>query len=94
MRLLEQPRNITNSLKTFPYAIQKHLAMHQSDFTWKYPIESLKDQCKLVFEEIKKTAESTNGKNETKMIRYNRILITFWLTKNPLWKVSGPFLVY
>ena len=22
-----------NSLETFPYAIQKHLAMHQSDFT-------------------------------------------------------------
>ena len=27
-----------NSLKTFPYAIQKHLVMHQSDITCKYPV--------------------------------------------------------
>ena len=26
-----------NSLETFPYAIQKHLAMHQSDFTVQIP---------------------------------------------------------
>ena len=34
-----------NSLKTFPYAIQKHLSMHQSDFPCKYKYKSLKDQC-------------------------------------------------
>ena len=28
------------SLKTFPYAIKKHLAMHQFDFTCKYSTRS------------------------------------------------------
>ena len=27
-----------NSIETFPYAIQKHLVMHQSNFTLKKPI--------------------------------------------------------
>ena len=45
-----------NSLKTFSYAVWKNLAMHQSDFTFKYLLKSLKYQCKLVPEEVKKTS--------------------------------------
>ena len=36
-RLSEKPRNITNSLETFPYAIQKYLALHQSNITLQTP---------------------------------------------------------
>ena len=39
--------------------IQKHITMHQSDFTCKYSVKSLTNQCKLVSEEVKKTPEST-----------------------------------
>ena len=58
-----------NSFETFPYAIQKHLSLRPSDLKHcKYPAKSLCDQCKLVSEEVKKTTESTNSKNETQKI--------------------------
>ena len=52
--LSEWPRNVTIASKTFPNAIQSYLAMHQSDFTCKYPVKSLKDPCRLIYEEAKK----------------------------------------
>ena len=33
--------------------------MDQSDLTFKYPVKSLKYQCEIVSEEVKKTSEST-----------------------------------
>ena len=53
-RLSEYSPNITVA------SIQKHLAMHQSDFTLhcKYPTKNRWDQYKLVPEEVKKTTES------------------------------------
>ena len=54
-----------NSLETCPYATQKHVTMYQSViYTCKYPVKSLKDQCKLVSEEVKKTLDLRNSKNE------------------------------
>ena len=33
--------------------------MHESNFTCKYPVKSLINQCELVPEKVKKTTEST-----------------------------------
>ena len=49
-----------STLETFLYATKKDLTVHQSDiYTFKYPVKTLNDQCKLVSEEVKKTTEST-----------------------------------
>ena len=53
-----------NSLRIVPYAIQKHITMYQFDFTCKYPIKSLKDQCRLVPEEVKMQLNLQNTKND------------------------------
>ena len=47
-----------NSFQTFPYAINRNLAMYLSDFTCKYLVKSLKNQYELVPKEVKKTTES------------------------------------
>ena len=48
-----------NSLRTFPYAIQKHLVMLQSDLHANTQSKNLKDQCKCFSKEVKKTTKST-----------------------------------
>ena len=58
-KTIRNPKH-NNSLKNFPYAIKKHLVIYQSNFYLrKYPVKSLKHQCKLISEQVKKTNEST-----------------------------------
>ena len=71
-----------SSLRTFPYAIQKSLAIHQSDFTC--PVKSLKDQCILISEEVKKTTEFNlqNSKYEARKMpnfvgTWNSMMLSF-----------------
>ena len=57
---IEIAPKLNNNLKNFPYAIQRHFVMYHdhSDFICKYLAKNLKNQSKLVSNEVKKTTES------------------------------------
>ena len=58
-RLSEQPRNITIAWKHFRMQYKSPLQCISLTLHFKYPAQSLWDQCKLISEEVKKTTVST-----------------------------------
>ena len=58
-KLSEKPRNMVMTSKRFHMQYRSTLQYISLTLHCKYPVKSLWDQCKFVFEEVKKTSEST-----------------------------------